>query len=292
MNIRHCVTANLRRFVPVAAALLALAILPSIARAELPVPRLLSMFPNGARQGTGVEVVYKGENMDEPAGLYFSHRGITAEPAPEQADKRPRFKVSVAADVPVGIYDMRVVSKYGISNPRAFVVGDQEESLEKEPNNEQSKANRVPLNSVVCGVAMPEDVDWFVFNAKQGQRVLIECWAWRIDARLDGFLWLFDANGKQLAASQDENSRNEKTDPLIDFDVPADGEYFVKFSDFLYNGGEQHFYRLRIGTAPLIDFALPTGVRPGETTPVTLFGRNLPGGEPSGLSINGRPLDK
>jgi hypothetical protein len=283
---------NFRRCAAVVAYLLPVLCLPAGAWAQLPVPRVLSVYPTGARQGTSVEVVCKGENLDQPAGLYFSHPGVTAELLPEQADKKPRFKVAVAADVPVGIYDVRVVSKYGISNPRAFVVGDQEESLEQEPNNEQAQANRVPLNSVVCGLAMPEDVDWFVFNAKQGQRVLIECWAWRIDSRLDGFLWLFDSNGKQLAVSQDENSRNEKTDPLIDFDVPADGDYYVKFSDFLYNGGELHFYRLRIGTAPLIDFALPTGVRPGETTPVTLFGRNLPGGDNSGLFINGRPLDK
>lgn len=273
--------------------LMALFFAPAVAWGQLPVPRVLSVFPAGAQQGTSVDVVCKTENMDQPAGLYFSHPGIKGQLLPEQPDKQLRFKVEVAPDVPVGCYDVRIVAKYGISNPRAFVVGDQPEVIEQEPNNEQAKANRVPLNGVVNGRSSPsEDVDWFVFSAKQGQRVSIECWGARIDSRIDGFLWLYDSSGKQLAACQDDNSRSEKTDPLVDFDVPADGDYYVKFADFLYNGGDIYFYRLRIGTAPLIDFVLPTGVRPGETTPITLYGRNLPGGQKSDQAIGGRPLDK
>lgn len=285
MNCRRCAVAL--------ALLTSLVLLPAAARAQLPVPRVLSVFPAGARQGTSVEVTCKTENMEEPAGLYFSHPGITAELLPEQKDKQLRFKVNVGVDVPVGCHDVRIIAKYGISNPRTFVVGDQEEVTEQEPNNEQAKANRVPPNGVVNGKSnTTEDVDWFVFTAQAGQRVLVECWGTRIDSRVDGSLWLYDSKGKQLAACTDDNSRSEKTDPLIDFDIPADGDYYVKFADFLFAGSDIHFYRLRIGTAPLIDFALPTGVRPGETTPVALFGRNLPGAEKSDQAIGGRPLDK
>jgi hypothetical protein len=263
------------------------------ALAQLPTPRLVSVYPTGARQGSGLEVTVTGKDLVDPARLYFSHPGITCELIPEPEGKPPRFKVAVARDVPVGVHDVRFVGKYGASNPRAFVVGDQEESLEQEPNNERTAANRVSLNSVVCGqMNGGEDLDWFVFTAQKGQRVLIECWAWRIDSRLDGSLFLYDAAGKQLAVSQDDNSRDEKNDPLLDVDIPADGEYFLRLSDFLYGGGQTYGYRLRFGMAPLIDFALPTGARPGETTPITLYGRNLPGGESSGMAIRGRPLDK
>ncbi len=181
--------------------------------------------------------------------------------------------------MPVGDYDVRCIGKLGISNPRAFSVCDCVEVNETEPNDAREKANRVPLNCVVNGRINPtEDIDWFVFPAKKGQRVLIECRATRIDSRLDGMLTLFNGDGKELVTSQDENIRDQKRDPFIDFDVSADGDYFVKFTDFMYNGGADNFYRLSIGTRPYVDFITPTGAKPGTTAEITFYGRNLPPG--------------
>ncbi len=270
-----------------------IACLASSAFAQLPIPRLQSVFPLGAKQGSTVEVEIAGGNLEEMRKLYFSHAGITAELIPGEKSKSLRFKVSVAAGVPVGEYDARVIGKHGISNPRTFVVSDFAEAVETEPNNQRAEANRVVLNTTINGRISPaEDVDWFVFPVKKGQRVLIECKAWRLDSRLDGFMWLYDANGKQLAASQDEDIRNEKRDPFIDFDAPADGDYFVKLTDFTYNGSGDHFYRLAITALPYIDFIAPLGAKPGSRAPITIYGRNLPGGEPSEFKVKGRPLQK
>src|SRR5207248_7906705 len=83
-----------------------------------------------------------------------------------------KFQVSIGGDVPVGNYDVRLVSKWGVSNPRTFVVGDQIEVLEKEPNNDVEQAQRVPLGCVVNGaITAPNDVDYYVFAGKKGQRV-------------------------------------------------------------------------------------------------------------------------
>lgn len=285
-------TFSLLRLTMLTAALL-LAGLPETLLAQLPGPRLQSVFPLGAKQGSTVEVEIAGGNLEEARKLYFSHAGITAEALPEEKGKPARFKVTVAASVRVGEFDVRAIGKHGISNPRTFVVSDFAETTEKEPNNQRTEANRVALNTTINGRVNPaEDVDWYVFAAKKGQRVLLECKAWRIDSKLDGFLWLFDANGKQLAASQDEAIRNEKRDPLIDFDIPADGDYFVKFTDFTYSGSGDHFYRLAITTLPYIDFITPLGARPGARSPITVYGRNLPDGKPSEFSVKGRPLEK
>ncbi len=263
------------------------------AHAQLPVAQLKWVFPPGAQTGSSVEAELGGNNLDGTAQLYFSHAGITARIISDAKDKKPRFKISVAANVPAGDYDVRSIGKFGISNPRTFVVSDFAEALEKEPNNVQSAATPVALNTTINGRISPsEDVDWFKFPAKKGQRVLLECRAWRVDSRLDGFMWLFDANGKQLLASQDEDIRDQKRDPFIDFDVPADGDYFVKLTDFTYNGTDEHFYRLSISTLPYLDFIQPTGAQPGTTTPITIYGRNLPGGEKTDLKVKGRPLEK
>jgi hypothetical protein len=282
---------HLPHILAVALALLA-AMLPIHAQ-ELPIPQLKSVFPCGVRQGTSVEVQIAGNNLDETKKLYFSNPGITAELISDPAKPPARFKVSVAANVPVGDYDVRSIGKYGISNPRAFAVGDLQEVNETEPNNSRDKANRVPMNCVINGRIDPsEDIDWYVFPAKKGQRVLIECRAWRLDSRLDGMVTLYNSEGKELVTSQDENIRDQKRDPFIDFDVPADGDYYLRFTDFMYNGGSDNFYRLSIGTGPYLDFITPTGAKPGTTAEITFYGRNLPGGEKTDVQVNGRPLEK
>lgn len=260
---------------------------------QLPIPQLKSVFPCGVQRGKSVEVELSGNNLDETKKLYFSQPGITAELLSNPATGAPRFKVTAAPDVPVGVHDVRSIGKLGISNPRAFVIGDGEEVNEKEPNDLRDKANRIPFNGVINGQVNPaEDIDWFVFAAKKGQRVLIECQAWRIDSRLDGILTLYSSEGKELATSQDENIRDQKRDPFIDFDVPADGDYYLKFSDFMYNGTPENFYRLSVGTKPYIDFLSPTGAKPGTTAEIALYGRNLPGGEKTDVQVNGRPLER
>jgi hypothetical protein len=254
------------------------------AAAQLPVPRLNSIFPCGARQGSTVECTTAGGDLDGATGLYFSHPGISAQPSGPN-----KFQVSVGKDVPIGHYDVRVVAALGVSNFRAFVVSDWSEVVEKEPNNEPGKAQPVTLPVVVNGrMDSGTDVDHYVFAAKKGQRILINCWAWRIDSQLDGTLMVYDPQGKEIAYSGDYYGK----DPFLDFTAPADGEYIVKVWDFVYNGGADYFYRLQIGSLPHLDAVVPASIPPGQKTTVTLYGRNLPGGKPApDALIAGRPLE-
>src|SRR5262245_60296267 len=102
----------------------------------LPAPRLWQVNPPGGKAGTTVEVVLAGRNLDDPTKLVFSHPGLKAEfvaapePKPDPKDKKPRpgmaapstdfakFKVTIAANVSLGHHDVRLVNKWGVSNPR------------------------------------------------------------------------------------------------------------------------------------------------------------------------------
>ena len=258
--------------------------LTASAHAQLQTPRLNSIFPCGGKQGTTVDCVLAGGDLNDATALYFSHPGITAQPTGPG-----KFKVAIAKDVPVGPYDVRVVTPLGLSNFRAFVVGDWPEVQEKEPNNEPTQAQRVSLPVVINGrMDGGTDVDHYVFTAKKGQRILINCWAWRLDSQLDGTLQLYDPKGKELAYSGDYYGR----DPFIDFTAPVDGDYTIKIWDFVYSGGSDFFYRLHIGSLPHIDAVIPAALKPGAKNTVTIYGRNLPGGKPApGMEIQGRPLE-
>ncbi len=281
----------------------------------LPNPRLSVVTPGGGKVGTSVEVVCTGLDIEQPKELVFSHPGIKAvfeappEPAkPDPKNKKPmpppkrrrgpmgtpgvaRFKVTIAPDVPVGLYDVRLVNAWGISNPRAFAVGDLAEVTEKEPNNDVEQAQRVEINTTVNGtISAGTDVDFYAFAAKKGQRVVVSCLALSLDSRLDPDLELFDPAGKLIAA----NRQYQGSDSVLDATIPEDGDYVVRVCQFTYTqGGPEYYYRLSITTAPWIDAVYPPMVEPGKTAKVTVYGRNLPGGKLDDTArIDGRPLEK
>src|SRR5205823_2594488 len=202
--------------------------------------------------------------------------------------KPNQFKVSIAADTPVGTHDVRAVGAYGISGARLFAVSrGLTEIREVEPNDTPDKAQAVPMNAAINGSSDGNGDDFFRFPAKKGERVTIDCQAFRLDSTLRASMVLSTADGKQLLQSKPYYGR---TDPFLDFLVPADGDYLLRLHDMTFAGGLP--YRLIISTRPHIESVFPAAVRPGETVELTVLGRNLPGGQPTTASIvPGTPLE-
>jgi hypothetical protein len=271
----------------------------------LPNPRLNTISPAGGKAGTTFEVTFTGTDLDLPEALYFSHPGFKAtaiqpevpkeDPKVKPDPKKPapqvaKFTVTIAADVPVGNHDVRLVAKYGISNARTFAVGDLMEVMEKEPNNDVDQAQRVEMNSTINGtIAQPTDVDYYVFSGKKDQRILIHCMAASIDSKLTPEIKVLDQDNREIAAGR----AAPLMDGLVDLTLPEDGDYKVRLVQFAHQiGGPELFYRLSITTAPWIDAVYPPMIEPGKEAEVTVYGRNLPGGaiDPAAI-VGGRPLE-
>ena len=287
----------------------------------LPAPRLYALSPAGAKAGTSVEVILAGFHLEE-ARLVFSHPGIKAdlvpEPPPEidpktKQPKKPaaktpttaKFKVTVAPDVPLGNHDARVINKWGVSNSRVFQVGDCPEVAEIEPNNDldvaPNKPQRVELNTTINATFnQPSDVDYYVFKAAKGQRVVISALSSSIDSRAQPAIEIFDSKGRPLG----ENVFYNDEDAVIDVTAPEEGEYYVRVYQFTHvfrpgiqgglpPGTSDHFYRLSIRSTPWIDAIVPNVIEPGKTVTATVWGRNLPGGKPDpNARLDGVVLEK
>ena len=265
--------------------------------AQLPTPDVTRLRPAAAKAGETLNVALYGSNLDELKELRFTHPGITAKrvtkpPAEFFTEPQPQgssFLVTVAKDVPPGIYEARAVSYLGISTARAFLVApaDSNEVPESGDHSSREKAMAVEVNSIVNGEVPGRGIDWFRFQAKAGQRVLLELHAERIDSRIDGQLIVYDAQGREVARNRDTFGR----DPFLEVSSRTDAEFFVAVSDILYRGGPEYFYRLSVSTNPHIDFVDPPAGAAGSTETYTLFGRNLPGGKLSDVSLNGHRLE-
>lgn len=277
--------------------MLFLAALAGPAWAQLPTPVLNSVYPPGGKQGTAVDIAVTGQNLDDGEKLVFSHPGITAqlkmstptEFKPTAAPMPDQFTVTIAADVPPGIYEARHLGRYGASNPRAFVVGVLNELIKPGGNQKREAAVEVAEGSTITGRTDANSIDYYALNLKAGQRILIDCLAQRIDSRMNGTLVMIGPNGRELGRSLDVEGR----DPIFDFTAPAEGKYVLGVYDFVYNGGPEYFYRVNITASPHIDFVFPPSGPPGSNNQYTVYGRNLPGGVPAdGLAVGGQPLQK
>jgi hypothetical protein len=177
---------------------------------QWPHPRLNALTPCGAKAGSTLEVVFGGVDTEMPESLWFNHPGIKgtpiipppppvdpkAKPDPKAKKAEPppvtKFNVTIDKAVPPGFYEVRFVNPRGISNPRVFVVGDLNEVMEKEPNNDVEQAQRVEIGTTITGLINPAtDVDYSIFAGKKGQRVLITCLAASIDSKLNPELSIF-----------------------------------------------------------------------------------------------------
>ncbi|MDX1962182.1 MAG: PPC domain-containing protein [Pirellulales bacterium] len=258
--------------------------------------QLTSLAPFGGKAGSEFEVLIAGVDLDDVHELHFSHPGITAtqKMASPYLDKPPapvekQFVVKIAPDVPRGYHEVRAKGVFGLSNPRTFVVETHPEAAEVEPNDKRDQAQEIPLNTIINGKVEQERSDFFKFKLAAGQRVLIECLAYRADSALDATLALTNEAGTEVARSNDALRR----DPLLDFTAPADGVYTLELYDFLFRGGENHVYRLNVSTAPRVEFIVPNSGLAGSTAKYTLYGRNLAGGTKSAVkAIDGAILDQ
>jgi Bacterial pre-peptidase C-terminal domain len=272
-------------------------LLASSSRGQLPSAELISVFPSGGKVATNVDLSITGVDIDDAASLIFSHPGITAIPKlgpagpggklPQPLPKQ--FAATISASVPTGVYEVRAVGKYGVSNPRAFIVGNLNEVDGRQAGATVAAAKEVPLESSISGQATGERADFFRFSAKKDQRILIDCWAHRLDSKMDPAIVLLDASGHEVARAKERQHR----DLMLDYLVPADGAFVVKLYDFLYKGGGEYFYRLDVSTSPHVDFIMPPAGLAGTKNRYTIYGRNLPNSTPSDFKTSDdKPLDR
>lgn len=291
-------------------AVLAALLIMSAASAQLPATRLDAVHPSGAAPGQTLEVTLIGGDLDDVATLQFSHAGITAtrkmaEPTPFDEGPQPVenvFSVSVAGNVPPGEYDVRCQGRFGFSNTRRFLISTVAQVLEIEPNGggdvpqwlEQegkrtNAATEAALPAILHGQSVGQaDVDWYRFAVKAGQRIVAIASCRRMDSRMSPVMTLFRPDGTVLGESQ----YGPCGEAVAETTAQADGEVFLKVHDIVYAQGPGFAYRILVAAGPQIDFLFPPAGLPGSNAPYVIYGRNLPGGQPSPYVIDGLPLQQ
>jgi ribosomal protein L40E len=249
-------------------------------------PFMTSIFPLGARVGEPVKIEIDGWNLEKTAV------------APPPKDAKP------------GIHLVAANNGKFISNYAPFVLDTLPECLEREPNDEPSKAQKVQMPIIINGrIDRPGDWDVFEVEGKSNETIIAEVTARRLGSPLDSFLKVSRADGKIIALNDDHfdaasGLNTDHADSYLMVKLPADGKYFIHIGSTRRQGGKENAYRLRI-SQPQPDFVLrmiPSRIvmpskgsanvtvfairKDGFDGPITLKFKDLPQGfESSGATL-------
>jgi hypothetical protein len=234
-------------------------------------PALGAVRPFGVQRGTEAALVLSGARLSDAKEVLFYDPGITVTKLEVVNDGQVKTVVKVAPDCRLGEHALRVRAASGISELRTFYVGALPNIDEKEPNSEFTTPQKIPLNVTVNGVVDNEDVDYFLIEAKKGQRVTAEIEAMRLGNTLfDPYVAILDMKRFELAASDDSPLLGQ--DAVASVVIPADGSYVVQVRESAYGGNGACAYRLHVGTFPRPTAVVPAGGKLGEEVEVRFLG--------------------
>ncbi|SIN96867.1 hypothetical protein SAMN05444166_1832 [Singulisphaera sp. GP187] len=242
---------------------------PSLAQAAS--PSMTAIRPMGGRRGTELEITLSGARLKDARELVFYHPGIKATKIEAPSDTQVKATLVIAPDCPLGLHELRLRTDTGISEARSFSVGVLPEAAEVEPNNDFTKPQAIAMNSTVNGVAENEDVDYFVVDAKKGERITAEVEGIRLGIALfDPYVAIMDAKRFELASSDD--TALVWQDAQASIIAPEDGNYIIQVRESAYAGNGNCLYRVHVGNYPRPTATLPSGGKLGEAVDITWIG--------------------
>lgn len=259
---------------------------------QKPAPVLESVFPPGGQAGQTVDVIVTGEELEGATGLMFSTEEhqftISAEVLPSSiSPENPnRFRIQIPENARVGRYGVHVKCARGLSSPRGFVIGSKPEINESGLNSRKDRAMRIPVGVIVNGRADESASDFYQIDLKAGETIRLTCKAEALISRLSASLTLFGPDGSEIDRDRDNSDR----DAAVSCTAPADGRYVIQVADFTFRGGPEYTYRLEVSHGPQVFFVYPPAGEPGKKSTHTIYGRNLPGSDPSRRILLGNRL--
>ena len=280
---------------------IALLILASILTISAYAQKLTSgyLFPAGGQVGTTVEIEAGGLNINKAVKVMFNHPGIKGEVIPvveSAANKRKRrrlndqsspqladkvkIKITIAPDVPCGLYDLRLQSAKGLSNKLPFEVSSYPNFIENKRSSLEQPNKVTTLPAVLCGYVSPGGIDYFQFSGHKGEtivasvkgRQLVPYIADAVPGWFQPVIKIIDSKGKEVAYSDDYH---HYVDPVIITTLPKDDNYTLMIHDAIYRGREDFNYRVEIGTIPFVTGRYPAYGVVGKKTKQELEGVNL-----------------
>lgn len=255
-------------------------------------PEIGYVLPSGGKAGTTIDVKIGGYDWTPDTQIFVHDPRVKLEivgpptgvlvPDPPywfgakaRGNDRPLprefpAKLTIAADVPVGLIKFQVANANGASPPGLLYVGNLPEIAEEQERKTPQVLPVLPV-AVTGRIQRIEEIDRYEFTATRSGPITIELLARGLNAPWNGLLRVHDPSGKLMVDKADTEGR----DLAATFIGQAGVKYQVSLHDLDYAGDRSYFYRLAITPGPRVLAAYPAAGKPGETKEVEFVGLGL-----------------
>lgn len=231
-------------------------------------PSIEHWEPHGLRPGHTNQVAVHGKELDAIEGYWSSFPASFH--ANEDKDKSRNevfhFDIRIPDSASPGLHAVRFFNRRGFSDvvlvqldplPYRSVTAVSSPTQAKELPWPCAVEARVPDRSAVC----------YQIRGQPGETVTVEVVANRLGSRLDPHVRLLRTNGTVIREVED--SRGVSPDILLTHTFEQKEEpVILEIRDAIWGGGEDHFFRLRVGQWPAVTHFLPPFAVRGESTKI------------------------
>ncbi|NBV22578.1 MAG: hypothetical protein EBS05_11760 [Proteobacteria bacterium] len=233
------------------------------------VPAITRIEPRGIQRGLETKLKLVGSNLTGLTNVTFHSPKLTGGLLLETTSGEVWVKVTAAAELARGAYELSVKGPAGESARVKLQVDDLRQATDP------TKLESLPVS--FWGVLeQPGKAVEFSFQARAGQNLVCDLAAERLGSKaLNAMLTLLDERGRVLAVNRGFDG---SADALLVHRLPATGRYSVRVSDPQYMASPEHFFRVSVGELPVVTGIFPLGVRAETETEVQFAGENLPPG--------------
>ncbi len=207
-----------------------------------------AIHPPGGQIGTTVEAQVIGTNEIWPPTFWCSESTLKF----EALEKKGKIKVTIPKEAKAGPVLIRTINKKSVSSVHIFVVSDQKEIQEAEPNNHLKEAQEIKEIPAILNGRLQKsgDTDFYHIHLKEGQTLSAKLDAYSLFSPIDSFIHIMDSKGFELAVSSDTLN----LDPHLQYQAQSSGRHTLQIlaipskasTSVQYAGTEESVYRLSL----------------------------------------------
>ncbi|HLJ47949.1 MAG TPA: hypothetical protein VKU01_18160 [Bryobacteraceae bacterium] len=262
-------------------------------------PTLSFVSPVGVPRGVATEITVEGLNLAKASAIYFSEPAVTGKilrvkELPDLPEVRlgengtlstidlgplpPRnqvtIEVEVSPDAEIGPVAFRLQTPLGTSPVGRFLVEPYYgETPDKEPNDTAENAVQTLLPTILNGtISRPGDVDYYKIEVKAGEQLVFDNGAAAIGSSLQPVVSIL-AEDQSLVKEFGTDGGMDAIRFAHKFEKA--GTYYIRVADYQSSGRSSHFYRIKVGSFPIVTGAYPLGLQLGTSRDVALQGYDL-----------------
>jgi len=237
-------------------------------------PEIFELEPRGLQRGTTNRVKLIGTNLVGLTELKLSDAKILATllDAPEATTNVAWIEISTQSDLTRGAYELWVKNTNAESSKLKIHIDDLRQAFETDSGSKNERTLLTLPVSFWGIIDPPGENDDLVFEAAAGDSLVFDLAAKSMGSKANAMLTLFDERDTVLAASQGFDGG----DPLMQVRIATRGKYRLRITDRTDSGSKDHYYRISIGTFPVVTGYFPLGISARTEADIQLLGFNVP----------------